>query len=218
MPRLPNYDPAEHTLRPEDMLRTRRDVLRKTGLGMGAIGLSMMLGDQLFSSSAQAAVLSPAAPVSPLSPKQPHFKAKAKHVIHIFAGGGPSHVDTWDPKPTLAKYEDQTLPGLNGLAYPSPFKFKKMGKSGVEVSELFPSSVRALTTCVSCDQCGRMCRRTSRLPNSCIRVRCKFRSHQWVLGWYTGWALKTRICRGSFRLAGRLNIARRRSCRASTRA
>ncbi len=59
-------------------------------------------------------------------------------MIHIFAGGGPSHVDTWDPKPSLAKYADQKLPGLNGLAFPSPFKFEKKGKSGIEVSEVFP--------------------------------------------------------------------------------
>jgi hypothetical protein len=111
---------------------TRRDVLRKTGMGMGALSLAMLLGE----TSAHAAAVT--GPRTPLSPKQPHFKTKAKHVIHIFAGGGPSHVDTWDPKPSLAKYEDQTLPGLNGLAYPTPFKFEKKGKSGVEVSEIFP--------------------------------------------------------------------------------
>src|SRR5207253_4704421 len=57
----------------------------------------------------------------PLNPGA-HFAAKAKHVIHVFAGGGPSHVDTFDPKPALAKFDGQTLPGMNGLAYPSPFK------------------------------------------------------------------------------------------------
>src|SRR5207245_1125340 len=75
---------------------------------------------------------------NPLGAKAAHFAAKAKHVIHIFAGGGPSHVDTWDPKPALAKYADQILPGLSGLAYPSAFKFEKKGQSGVEVSEIFP--------------------------------------------------------------------------------
>ena len=73
-----------------------------------------------------------------LSPKAPPFPAKAKAVIHIFASGGPSHVDTLDPKPVLWQYADQTLPGLDGLAYPSPFKFNKCGKSGIEVSEVFP--------------------------------------------------------------------------------
>src|SRR3982751_5289507 len=75
---------------------------------------------------------------NPLAPRQPHFAAKAKHVIHIFAPGGPSHVDTFDPKPALEKYADESLPGSNGLAFPLPFKFSKRGKSGLEMSELFP--------------------------------------------------------------------------------
>src|SRR5689334_3630192 len=140
MERLPNYDPREHAPTCEDCTLTRREMLRKTGMGMGALSLAMLLGDGLFSrASAEQFVTSAAvASHSPLAPRVPPLPAKAKHVIHIFAGGGPSHVDTFDPKPALAKYEDQTLPGLNGLAYPSPFEFKKMGKSGVEVSELFP--------------------------------------------------------------------------------
>jgi hypothetical protein len=144
MARLPNYDPAEHALRPEHLAMTRREMLEKSGMGMGMLGLAMMLGNQLVGSSAMAAT-NGAAPVpqsnikSPLAPKAPHFKAKAKHIIHIWAPGGPSHVDTWDPKPALAKYADQPLPGLNGLALPSPFEFKKMGQSGVEVSELWPN-------------------------------------------------------------------------------
>src|SRR5205823_11718426 len=141
MRKLPNDNPAEHTPRLEDAFMTRREALQRTGMGMGALSLAILLGQNT----------SAAAPIpmrSPLAPKQPQFKTKAKHVIHIFAGGGPSHVDTWDPKPALAKYADQTLPGLNGLAYPSPFEFKKMGKSGVEVSELFPQ----LGTCID-DMC-----------------------------------------------------------------
>src|SRR5204863_2950535 len=69
--------------------------------------------------------------------KATHFAAKAKHVIHIFAQGAPSQVDTWDPKTELTKRNDQTLPGLNGVAMGSPFKFAKYGKSGIEVSEVF---------------------------------------------------------------------------------
>src|SRR5688572_6786316 len=141
MARLPNYDPSEHTPRPEDLVMTRRDVLRRTGMGMGAMSLAMLLSENMLGgSTASAAEFVPArapAPRSPLVTRKPHFPAKAKRVIHIFAGGGPSHVDTFDPKPALAKYEDQTLPGLRGLAYPSPFKFTKHGKSGLEISELF---------------------------------------------------------------------------------
>lgn len=81
---------------------------------------------------------------NPMLPKEPHFPVKAKHVIHLFMNGGPSHVDTFDPKPSLAKYAGQNLPTENlrterktGAAFPSPFKFQKYGQSGIEVSELF---------------------------------------------------------------------------------
>ncbi|MGB7160100.1 MAG: DUF1501 domain-containing protein, partial [Tepidisphaeraceae bacterium] len=134
MSRLPNYDPSEHTPRLEDFAMTRRELLRRTGMGMGTLSLAMLLKENMFGTAASAAA--PGAG-QPLAPRQPHFRAKAKRVIHIFAGGGPSHVDTFDPKPSLARYEEQTLPGLTGLAYPSPFEFKKYGKSGIEVSELF---------------------------------------------------------------------------------
>jgi hypothetical protein len=131
MQRLPNYNPAEHMPRLNDLTLTRREWLGRAGMGMGALSLAMMMG-QLPGASGAVANL------SPLAPKKAPLPAKAKHVIHIFAEGGPSHVDTWDPKPELSKYNDKTLPGLNGLAYGSPFQFKKMGKSGIEVSELFP--------------------------------------------------------------------------------
>ena len=139
MARLPNFDPAEHTPRPQDFFMTRREMLQRTGMGMGLASLAMMLGESWLGRTARAAATPGGGGVGPMAvgPAGPHFAAKAKHVIHIFAGGGPSHVDTFDPKPSLAKYEDQTLPGLNGLAYPSPFKFTKRGKSGIEVSELF---------------------------------------------------------------------------------
>lgn len=81
---------------------------------------------------------------NPLAPREPHFPAKAKHVIHLFMNGGPSHVDTFDPKPALDKYAGQNLPTENlrterktGAAMPSPFTFRKYGESGIEVSELF---------------------------------------------------------------------------------
>ena len=74
----------------------------------------------------------------------PHFPAKAKRVIHLFMNGGPSHVDTFDPKPALQKYAGKPLPmptlrteRRTGAAFPSPYKFQKYGKSGIEVSEIF---------------------------------------------------------------------------------
>jgi len=112
---------------------SRRSFLEKTGMGFGALSLAMLLGEEVMGSRAFSAES-----LSPLSPKQPPLPAKAKHVVHIFAQGAPSHIDTWDPKPMLAKYDGKPLPGMGGVAMPSPFKFNKMGKSGIEVSEVFP--------------------------------------------------------------------------------
>ncbi len=129
----------EHTPSLKDIIFTRREFLERTGMGFGAMSLASILGVG-FGGKASAATTAPTAVKlsNPLAPKEPHFPAKARAVIHIFAEGGPSHVDTWDPKPELAKYADKTLPGLEGLAFPSPFKFNKMGNSGIEVSEVFP--------------------------------------------------------------------------------
>lgn len=125
---------SEHSARPEDFFVTRRQFLNRFGLGFGALSLSALLGENLLDSFAQAA----APKLSPLAPKNPHFTAKAKRVVHIFAQGAPSHVDTWDPKPALAKYDGKEIPGSNGVAFASPFKFTKRGKSGIDVSEVFP--------------------------------------------------------------------------------
>ncbi|HTE18202.1 MAG TPA: DUF1501 domain-containing protein [Armatimonadota bacterium] len=90
-----------------------------------------------------------AAARSPLAARPPQFPGKAKHVIHIYLNGGPSQVDTFDPKPLLKKYEGQTLPMGNltterktGYALPSPFQFQKYGKSGMEISELFQKTAQ----------------------------------------------------------------------------
>jgi Protein of unknown function (DUF1501) len=79
-----------------------------------------------------------------LAPRLPHFAPKARHMIHIYLNGGPSQVDTFDPKPLLKRYEGKMLPQGNltterktGTALPSPFKFKKYGESGIEVSDIF---------------------------------------------------------------------------------
>lgn len=118
---------------------TRREALCRMGSGFGLIGLANMLGDSLL----QAKVSNAAA--GPLDPKPTHFPARAKHVIFLFLNGGLSQVDTFDPKPMLAKYNGQPYPGGNfkterktGNLMRSPFAFKKCGQSGVEVSEIFP--------------------------------------------------------------------------------
>jgi hypothetical protein len=126
----------EHTPTLKDLIFTRREFLERTGMGFGAMSLASILGMSVGGTAeADTGALKAS---GPLAPKAPPLPAKAKAVIHIFAEGGPSHVDTWDPKPELAKYDGQTLPGLDGLAFPSPFKYAKKGKSGVEVCEVFP--------------------------------------------------------------------------------
>jgi hypothetical protein len=116
------------------MFINRRDMLSRAGTGLGMLGLASLMADQeLLADDAE----------GPLAPKRPHFAAKAKRVIHFFCNGGPSHVDTFDPKPALAKYAGQPLPQTllterrTGAAFPSPFKFQKYGQSGLEISEIF---------------------------------------------------------------------------------
>lgn len=113
---------------------SRRELLRRSGMGFGLLGLAGLLGTE----SARAAT-------NPLTPRGSHFPGKAKRVIHLFMNGGPAHMDTFDPKPMLTKMAGKTLPMPNlrterktGAAFASPFKFQKYGKSGIEISELFP--------------------------------------------------------------------------------
>jgi hypothetical protein len=121
----------EHTASLKDIIHTRREFLQRTGMGMGALSLASFFGINLGEAVA-------ATGGNPLAPKKPHFPVKAKNVIHIFASGGPSQVDTWDPKPELTKFDEKSIPGHSGLALGSPFEFTKSGKSGVEVSSAFP--------------------------------------------------------------------------------
>ena len=110
---------------------TRRELLATMGAGFGAVGLQAALGAEIVK--------------DPLAPKPPHFPAKAKRVIYLFLNGGPSQVDTFDPKPMLDKYHGQPMPSGNlkterktGDLMRSPFSFHRYGKSGIEVSEIFP--------------------------------------------------------------------------------
>src|SRR5216110_2955349 len=115
-------NPFEH-LPPR--LLTRRQMLHQVGTGLGLLGLASLFRDAgLLTPEAQAASL------NPLAAKPPQFAPRAKRIIHIYLNGGPSHVDTFDPKPALEKYANQPLPAGNlpterktGAAFPSPFKF-----------------------------------------------------------------------------------------------
>jgi hypothetical protein len=116
-------------------------------MGFGMLGLAGLLSADGWLTPAAAA----SGYANPMAPKEPQFAARAKHVIHLFMNGGPSHVDTFDPKPSLEKYAGQNLPTENlrterktGAAFPSPFKFRKYGESGIEVSDLFASVAESI--------------------------------------------------------------------------
>ena len=126
---------------------SRREMLTRSGLGLG---LGWLAAEGMLSSSAsgERTVSAPPRLASTLAPKNPHFEPKARAVIHIFANGGPSHVDTFDPKPKLTTYAGKEIPNAlkterrTGAAFPSPFRFSQYGESGLSVSELFPSVAR----------------------------------------------------------------------------
>ncbi|MFN3324810.1 MAG: DUF1501 domain-containing protein [Bryobacteraceae bacterium] len=113
----------------------RRRFLKYATFGLGPLGLAVVAAQSGFASSA---------PKNPLAPKAPPLPARAKRLVHIFANGGISHIDTFDPKPALKKYAGQNLPihlrteRKTGAAMPSPFEFRKHGESGIEISEIFP--------------------------------------------------------------------------------
>jgi len=119
---------------------SRREMLSRCGMGLGALALPGLVSATTSDASAAERT------ANPLSPRPSHFPAKAKHVIHLFMNGGPSQVDTFDPKPALEKLAGKELPDGNlkterptGAAFPSPFKFAKHGESGIEVSDIFPN-------------------------------------------------------------------------------
>jgi len=127
---------------------TRRDALRIMGGGFGLLGLAQT------TSAAESA------------PQQTHFPARAKHIIYLFLNGGPSQVDTFDPKPALTRYHGQPMPTPNlkterrtGNLLRSPFQFRQCGQSGIEISEIFPK----LGDCID-DVCVIRSMRTDR-PN-----------------------------------------------------
>jgi hypothetical protein len=117
---------------------TRREMLQQSGMGMGAVALTALLGK---TGHLQAAPTGGA--INPMAPKAAPLPAKAKRVVHLFMNGGPSHVDTFDPKPSLTRYGGKPIPitlkteRRTGAAFPTPFQFHRYGQSGIEVSEIF---------------------------------------------------------------------------------
>lgn len=119
---MKNFPPTPSTI-------SRRTLLQHSALGVGGLGLMNLLQEEGHADSLQS--------------RSVHFQPRAKRVIHFFLNGGPSHVDTFDPKPALSRFSGRTVSDnlaterKTGAALPSPFRFRKYGESGIEVSELF---------------------------------------------------------------------------------
>ena len=125
----------------EEKPTTRRGLLRAAGCGFGYLAMAGLMAEE---ARAEAAL----ADAGPMSPKPPHFAPHAKRVIFLFMHGGPSSVDTFDPKPRLEKDHGKPCPiklplsfakGELGPLMKSPWKFKQYGQSGIPVSDLFPN-------------------------------------------------------------------------------
>jgi Protein of unknown function (DUF1501) len=124
---------------------SRREMLCRCANGFGGLALAYLLAEKF-------AAASEARAGNPLAPRPPHYAPKAKSVIFLFMDGGPSQIDTFDPKPRLEKERGQAIPfetpttvfNISNKILPSPYKFKKYGQCGAEVSELFPN----VATCV----------------------------------------------------------------------
>ena len=117
---------------------SRRAFLRDTACGFGLLGLTDLLA---------------AGQAGPLAPKPPHFTPRAKRVIFLFMHGGPSHLDTFDPKPLLTRDHGKPLPfkrpltfaeGQTGWLFRSPWEFRRYGQSGLPVSDLFPNIAKCV--------------------------------------------------------------------------
>lgn len=119
---------------------TRRQWLNQTGAGFGSIALASLLRRDGYGADRSS---------SPLVAAKPHYTPRIRSVIFLFMYGGPSHIDLFDPKPTLAKYDGQPIPVFKqddvfmsgktkNIAMKSPYKFSKFGQSGIEISETYP--------------------------------------------------------------------------------
>ena len=121
---------------------SRREILHRAACGFGSVALSALIGQ----SAAGDTAANNHKRIAPYQPRPPHFAAKCQHVIFLYMDGGPSQIDTWDPKPRLQSENgqpfkmkiEQTQFNNNGNTLGSPWKFKQHGKSGIPVSELFP--------------------------------------------------------------------------------
>jgi hypothetical protein len=124
---------------------SRREMLRRSAVGFGNLALLGLLAEEAAAAGARAGV-GPAERPSPLAPRPPMFHPRARRVIFVFLHGGPSQVDTFDPKPLLTRDHGKPLPfekprivsSPTGNLLKSPWEFRRYGQSGIEVSDLFP--------------------------------------------------------------------------------
>ncbi|HUQ69732.1 MAG TPA: DUF1501 domain-containing protein, partial [Planctomycetaceae bacterium] len=116
---------------------SRREFLERSAMGLGALGLAGVIADNDLRAAD-----------GTTARKSPHYPGRVKRVVHFFCNGGPSHVDTFDPKPMLDKYAGQPAPVTltterkTGGALPSAFKFAKHGESSLDISELFAKTAQ----------------------------------------------------------------------------
>jgi hypothetical protein len=124
---------------------TRREFLAGSGMGIGSLALAWLLNDQKLLASPSQPDLTP--PHYDLLPKAPPNPPRARAMISLFMQGGPSHLDLFDPKPTLQKLDGQKFPGTvkydnaaqaSSRVMASPWTFKRHGRCGMELSELVP--------------------------------------------------------------------------------
>ncbi|MGH7136002.1 MAG: DUF1501 domain-containing protein, partial [Pirellulales bacterium] len=132
-------------------LLTRRQLLSRAGCGFGLIGLAGLLAEERLLAATAGDLGSRS--LNPLAPVAPHFPAKATRVIWLFINGGPSHVDTWDYKPALSKWDGKSIREFDpefknttgffknavGNLMQSPFEFTPRGECGKLVSSIFPN-------------------------------------------------------------------------------
>ena len=136
------YDPSHpYPLRPYPRRPfSRREMLRKSSTGFGMLALAGLMADRNYAGPSKGE------PEAPLIPKQPHFSPRVKNVIFCYMSGGLSQVDSFDPKPRLAKEAGQPMPfktertmfNQDGNIFPSPWGFEPRGESGIPMSEIFP--------------------------------------------------------------------------------
>src|SRR4051794_8534085 len=130
------------TIPPSGSHLPRREFLRQAGCGFGAMALSWLMNQESRGDGTASA--------NPLAPRPPHFTAKAQRVIFLFMHGGPSHLETFDPKPELQRLAGKPLPASFGpvetrrKVASNPLlatkrRFRKAGRSGIEVSDFLPN-------------------------------------------------------------------------------